>query len=186
MTRWTKLHTIPNVGLDKQTAGQAAELNERIATLETERQAADKMRADFLAADPADAAEPGLHFTGYREVLDAARMQCLAHELSLRQDLAVFLDGPRREAMTAAAEQADAAHEQAREQIERGLLALGYDSRDAWLNGMVERHPQVHAAREAARSARAHSSDQNMIVANKAARDQVRAEIDQRRAAAVA
>ncbi len=183
---WTRLTQIPTDALDRQTATAAGELNTRIETLEAERAAADKLKADFLEADPAAAREPGLHFVGYREVLEAARVQALVHEIALRQDLATFLTGPRAESIRAAADQADAAHNQARGRIEKALLQLGYHANDAWLAGMVARHPDVHAAREAARSARAHNSDRNLIVANKSAIDQVKAEIDRRRMAAVA
>jgi hypothetical protein len=185
--KWTPLPTIPDVNLHKKSASEAASLNERIEQLAAKRQRFDEARAAFLACDEPTPAAPGLSWLNDRDVFAAKGMDLMHEELALRQDLAAFLEGLRQSALSAAAEQARAKYEQTREHVLQQLADLGFDvQRDPWMNNLPERHPNVHLAREDARSARAHASDRNLITNNTAALATLREQIDQRRAAAVA
>lgn len=147
---------------------QAEAINVRIASIHDARSRYDAFATGFRDSRP----DPGAdHHTLVDEALNAEirgrfeRYAICVYEAQLRRDVADHLVFVRKQALLDAAEKATKALTDHREKVRDNLERQGWKPTDGpdnpgrYTPGMVEAHPEVHAARNLVAELRAHVTE---------------------------
>jgi hypothetical protein len=182
--QWTVLIRLPiEAELSTKLRKRLTAANAAMTALDADRQKLD------AAAD--EAAETAFrHVDELRAIEDrrAARVGLLIRETELRSEVEEICDARQAEWQALVGGSIEK-HATAIADIKRRLADIGFAGRDVELMGTawVNRHPSVHMARDAERSARERASDLSLRQANHSAWLAVHAALEdiRRRAAAV-
>lgn len=168
MAQWTPLVPLPEspFRLPKATEAQRLAINEQIEQILKHRRWREEHAQQIRAADPATLDAESL--VSGCELMTRVALE--KDEYGLRLDLHDFLNGPYREALTAAVDAAWEAVQQTEADVRKRLVSIGYVDlpvhhgvRGTIVPDFVNRHPEMLEARDRYQSLKGHASSNDWV-----------------------